>query len=135
MFNGNFYGNNPYMPNIMQPYANNNQFGAAMQQQARQQEIVRVNGKNGAEAYFLSPNSSALLLDESAPIVWLKTTDGAGYPTLTAYDIAPHQTVTPESTSADLSGLEQRVTRLEEILNGKSDTENAKSNKRNGNAE
>ncbi len=39
----------------------------------------------------MPPNSSILLLDETAPIVWLKMTDGAGYPTLNPYDIAPHQ--------------------------------------------
>ena len=54
------------------------------------QEVVRVNGKNGAEAFQMLPNSSILLLDETAPIVWLKTTDGAGYPTITPYDISPH---------------------------------------------
>jgi hypothetical protein len=33
------------------------------------QEVVRVNGRNGAEAYQMAPNSSVLLLDESAPVV------------------------------------------------------------------
>jgi hypothetical protein len=66
-----------------QPQQNNNM--------GIQQQVVRVNGKNGAEAYQMAPNSSILLLDETAPIVWLKTTDGAGYPTVTPYDIAPHQ--------------------------------------------
>ena len=42
--------------------------------------IVRVSGRPGAEAYQMAPNSEVLLLDETAPIVWLKTTDGAGYP-------------------------------------------------------
>lgn len=32
------------------------------------QEIVKVNGKLGAEAYAMSPNSSILLLDISAPM-------------------------------------------------------------------
>jgi hypothetical protein len=35
----------------------------------QRQEVVRVNGRNGAEAYQMAPNSSALLLDESAPVV------------------------------------------------------------------
>ena len=41
-------------------------------------QITRVNGKNGAEAFRMAQNSSALLLDENDPIVWLATTDGAG---------------------------------------------------------
>ena len=35
----------------------------------QRQEIVRVNGKNGADAYQMAPNSSILLLDETAPII------------------------------------------------------------------
>lgn len=54
-------------------------------------EIIKVNGEGGAMAYQMQPNSSVLLLDETAPIVWLKTTDGAGYPSLVAYDIVPHK--------------------------------------------
>ena len=37
----------------------------------------------------MSPNSSIILLDESAPLIWLKMTDGAGYPTITPYRIEP----------------------------------------------
>ena len=33
------------------------------------QEVVRVSGRNGAEAYQMAPNSSILLLDETAPII------------------------------------------------------------------
>lgn len=76
-------------------------------------EVVRVNGKGGAEAFQMAPNASILLLDETAPIVWLKTTDGAGYPTLTPYDIAPHK----EQTPVDTRNLEERIARLEAIVN------------------
>lgn len=76
------------------------------------QEVVRVNGKNGAEAFQLPPNSSILLLDETAPIVWLKITDGAGYPTITPYDINPHQTETVQQKEIDIKPLEQRISKL-----------------------
>lgn len=86
----------------------------------QKQEIVRVNGENGAKAYALAPNSSVLLLDESAPIVWLKTTDGASYPTLTAYSITPYEK--PQEVAApDISALEERISKLERMMsNGKS---------------
>ena len=70
--------NNPYMP---QSYG--------VQNAPTKTEVVRVNGRNGAETYQLPPNSSILLLDTSSPIVWLKTTDGAGYPSLQPYGITP----------------------------------------------
>ena len=54
-----------------------------------------MNGKNGAEAFRMAPNSSILLMDENDPIVWLKTIDGAGYCTVTPYTIAPYQSAPP----------------------------------------
>lgn len=92
---------NPYM-NMQRPY----------QQQPRQ-EVVKVNGENGARAFPIGANSSALLLDESGVIVWLITTDGAGYKSVAAFDITPHET----APAPDLSSLESRITRLEEMIN------------------
>lgn len=79
------------------------------------QEIIRVNGENGAKAYQMAPNSSALLMDESAPLVWLVQTDGAGYKTAVPYTIAPYQS----QPAPDLNDLEDRIKRLEEMINGK----------------
>ena len=76
-------------------------------------QVVRVNGKNGADAYAMGPNSSALLLDESGTIVWAVTTDGAGYKTISPYDITPHK----EAPAPDYNTLESRIARLEGILN------------------
>lgn len=73
--------------------------------------------ENGARAFGMAPNSSVLLLDETAPLVWLKTTDGAGYPTLTPYTITPYHAAPP----VDVNALEQRIARLEEKLNDKPD--------------
>ena len=76
--------------------------------------VVKVNGENGARAFMLGANSSALLLDESGLLVWLVVSDGAGYKTVTPYDITPHQaTPTP-----DFGTLESRIQKLEEIVNG-----------------
>lgn len=108
MFN---YGNSyqPYQASIINPY----------QQQMIKQEIIKVNGENGARAFNLAPNSSALLLDETAPVVWLIQTDGAGYKTVNAYKIEP---VTKQVDN--ISNIEQRLSKLEEIVNAKSDTSN-----------
>ena len=45
-------------------------------QLAPQSQVVKVNGENGARAYQIGANSSALLLDESGLMVWLVTSDG-----------------------------------------------------------
>ena len=85
----------------------------AVQPQVSQQ-VVRVNGENGARAFQIGPNSSAMLLDESGMMVWLVTSDGAGYKTVSAYDIVPHQ----EAPAPDFGNLEDRIKRLEEKVNG-----------------
>ena len=82
-----------------------------------QQEIIRVNGRNGAMSIQMAPSSSVLVLDETAPLVWLCQTDGAGYLTVTPFDIAPHQ----EAPQVSVNDLSARLARLEEIVNGKSD--------------
>ena len=100
-----------------------NPYSAAYQQnvnqyQAQPQQIIKVSGEPGARAYQMPANSSVLLLDEQQPVVWLKTTDGAGYPQLTPYKIEPFE---PEPVP-DLKGIEARIKRLEDMLDGKSNT-------------
>ena len=75
-------------------------------------EIVKVNGMAGAQALRLTPNSSLIALDTTAPIVWLCQADGAGYFTPEAFSIAPYQAQTPESD------IEKRLSRLEGIILG-----------------
>ena len=82
--------------------------------QTAQTQVVRVNGENGARSYQMGANSSALLLDESGLMVWLVTSDGAGYKTVSPYDITPHQ----EAPAPDFGSLESRIKRLEEIIDG-----------------
>lgn len=73
------------------------------------QQIIRVNGEQGARSFRMLPNSSALLLDETAPLVWLATTDGAGYMTVTPFEIKPYQPPPPP----DYQSLLARIERLE----------------------
>lgn len=81
------YGQNPYFPGMPQnPYMQ-----APQQPTIPRQEVVKVNGENGARAYQMGANSSALLLDESGELLWVVTTDGAGYKSVGAFDITPHQ--------------------------------------------
>ena len=60
----------------------------------------------------MAPNSSALVLDETAPIVWYAQTDGTGYLTVTPFDVSPHQAQQP----INLDNLTARVAKLEEAM-------------------
>lgn len=100
--------------NYQNPYLNPYGMQQPVQPILPQSQVIRVNGENGARAYSLGANSSALLLDESGLMVWLVTSDGAGYKTVSAYDITPHQ-VAP---APDYGSLESRIQKLEDIING-----------------
>lgn len=110
-FSGNQYN---YMPN--------SQNGLQRQIQG---DILRVSGINGVNALNLAPNTSVLALDETAPIVWLVSADGAGYKTPTPYDITPHK----DQQSAMQSNFEERLTRLEQIVNEQSDFKSNEQNR------
>lgn len=119
------YGyNNPYLQsvgNFQSPY--NARLNALQGDFVQRQEIIRVNGENGARAYSLAPNSSILLLDETAPIIWLAQTDGAGYKTVTPYTITPYQA----EAAPDYATLEARIKKMEDMLNEKPNNAGVKS--------
>lgn len=122
------------MYNTQQPYFGQPQFNMANQpftqysNNPRRTEIIHVNGENGARTLQMMPNSQALLLDDTAPLVWLAQTDGAGYKTLTPYTITPYQ---PEP-EISLKDIEARLTKIEEAMNhAKSNTPGLDSKKSN----
>ena len=49
------------------------------------QQIIQVNGKASVDTIQLAPNSSVLVMDTSAPIVWMCVSDGIGKVTATPY--------------------------------------------------
>ena len=106
-----------YQPNPFNPYASvNPAYLSQVSHAGNSNQIIKVNGRGGAEAYQMPPNSQVLLLDETQPLLWLKQTDGAGYPSLTAYDIKPHE----ETPVPDMKSLEERITKIEEAMRNES---------------
>lgn len=109
---------NPYQPqfSMYQP--------TQMQQNILpQQQIMQTNGKPTFDTFRMSPNSSILIADTSAPIVWRCTSDGLGNVTSEAFDITPHKdapTLDVASITAILSEMNTRITKLEEMNNDKS---------------
>ena len=82
--------------------------------------VTKVNGRAGAEAYNMPPNSDDLLLDMNDPIIWFVQTDGAGYKTAIPYDISIHTEVKQEDI---IKSIDERLSRLEEAINnGKPNT-------------
>ncbi len=108
------------MPQTVNPYVNYVNSNSYFRPPAY--EVVRVHGREGANAFQMGPNSSLLLLDENDPIVWLAKTDGAGYKTVTPFRIAPYEETPPVDISvlsAKIEQLEADILALKEAQNGK----------------
>lgn len=93
----------------------------------RPQQIIQVNGKASVDTIQLAPNSSVLVMDTSAPLVWMCISDGVGRVTATPYDISVHQEPQADTTPMEkrMAAVESALTRLEERLNEKSHDGNA----------
>ena len=114
----------PQQNQLLQQMLNSSYSGQVPSTQLQEIHTVRVNGEPGARSYALPPNSDAVLIDNTASIIWLVQTDGAGYKTLTPYDITPHEEPKPDDS---IKRLEDRILKLEEKVNsGKSYNSNSK---------
>ena len=83
----NNFGMNPYNPfqTRQQGFPGQPQMFPGQQPQ----NLIRVTGMDGAKAYQMPPNSSVALFDEGEDIFYVKTTDGAGFPTVRAFAFTP----------------------------------------------
>ena len=115
------------MNNIINPYSFQ-QFGMPqlgvqdfqrqfpqMNQQSLQ--LIKVSGLEGAKAYQMPPNSAAALFHESEDILYVKTTDGAGFPTIRTFRFEPFD-VPPEDPKKYVTTEEFEAFK-KEVLNGK----------------
>lgn len=102
-----------------------NPYNQYMPSNIQKTEIDWVNGIEGVRAFPMGANSSKLLADSTAPIVWFVTTDSAGVKSPVAFDIKQH-----EETQVDYNSFEERLKRLEDaFVNGKPDNAASKSKK------
>ena len=111
------------MYNYNQPFFNNYQVHPNTSYQTTYptnvlppQQILQANGKTSVDAIRLSPNSSVLIADTTAPIVWKCVSDSLGNVTADPFDIIPHkdeQEKEREDMSAMLADMNQRLSDLE----------------------
>ena len=105
---------NPIQPNSPYSIFSTPNFG--IQQQIPRMDIIKVNGKNGAEKFEMAPNSSALLLDMNDPLIWFVQTDGAGYKTCLPYSITPYEPPKELDVKAMFNQLTSRLDSIEERM-------------------
>ena len=55
-------------------------------QQAQTQSLIWVQGEAGAKSYLVAPNSTVTLWDSEAPIIYIKSADATGMPSIKIID-------------------------------------------------
>ena len=92
------------------------------------QQVLKAHGKASIDTLALAPNSSVLILDETAPLVWMCISDSIGNVTATPYDIAPHIEEPQIDLDTRLRNIEASISELlKERENGKSNAQPVKS--------
>ena len=119
------------------PYANllaQNQYYPQMNNQQifpqeQTQNLIRVNGIDGAKTYQMSANSTVALFDSNEDIMYIKTTDGAGFPSIRTFNFVEIKQNEKSSGSQDyISRQEFEEFKKELMNNGKQSISRSKSN-------
>lgn len=118
-----------FMPPGVNPFPGAGAYQGGMYGQPqynRPGQVIRVSGIDGAKAFPMMPNESAVLMDENEDIFYFKTTDGAGFPTVRAFSFRPiesqpvdhTQYVTREELDQVVSSIKEMISRAEQpVLN------------------
>lgn len=107
-----------YQPMYQQPY----QYQAITQsnQQAVNNGLIWIQGEAGAKSYLVAPNTTVALWDSEAQVVYLKSADASGMPSMKVLDYtirgdsAPVAAVsqnmdTPYATKEDLTAIQSEI--------------------------
>lgn len=110
------YNPNMYMPQYggYQPTSWGYQASAAQPVNG----LVSVTGMEGAKAYQLPPNSSMPLFDGDEDLLYVKTTDAGGYPTIRTFRFEPVEKDEAKAVEVDYvarSEFEELVAQVEAL--------------------
>lgn len=81
-----------------------------------------IHGENAAWQFPIGPNSEIYLPDADEDIIWWIRTDMNGSRTVQAFDVKPHEKPDP----VNMQDLMERLTAVEDWINGKQNKSNAK---------
>lgn len=112
------YGQNSYMPQLP-TYQYQTQMQPTVQPQV--QELIRVTGIEGAKAYQMPANSVVPLFDANNDIMYIKSTDGAGFPSIRAFRFSPmeDEALEPPTEYVPRPEFDELVRQVKELIDGK----------------
>ncbi len=105
------------------PYYPNNYYPQVPQQQNN--SIIWVNGETGAKAYMVAPNQTVQLWDSEAQVIYLKSADASGMPSIKILDYTIRENtpqkpnISPQSdfaTKDDVDFLKREINALKSKL-------------------
>ena len=110
-----------YNPQMMNP--------TPVQPQEQTQNLIRVNGIDGAKAYQMPANSTVALFDSNEDIMYVKSTDGAGFPSIRTFEFTEKVNVERKSPDVEYISREEFEEFKKELMNnGKQSISRSKSN-------
>ena len=86
--------------------------------QPQRQELIKVNGLEGAKNYPLSPGSTVALFDAESDIMYIKSMDAGGFPSIRTFNFSEAMSTPPSDVETRISSLETEIAQLKEALNG-----------------
>ena len=127
MFQNNFQ--NPYAALMGQTMYNQPQNNQQFFQPEPTQNLIRVNGINGAKAYQMPANSTVALFDSNNDVMYVKSTDGAGFPSIRTFSFTELKEDISTTENTDyISRQEFEEFKKELMNNGKQSISRSKSN-------
>lgn len=93
------------------------------------QNLIRVNGINGAKAYQMPANSTVALFDSNNDVMYVKSTDGAGFPSIRTFSFTElKEDISTTENTYYISRQEFEEFKKELMNNGKQSISRSKSN-------
>ena len=86
--------------------------------QPQRQELIKVNGIEGAKNYPLSSGSTVALFDAESDIMYIKSMDAGGFPSIRTFTFSEAISTPPSDMETRISSLETEIANLKEALNG-----------------
>ena len=84
----------------------------------QRQELIKVNGLEGAKNYPLSPGSTIALFDAESDTMFIKSMDAGGFPSIRIFTFMETTSKPTDTTEIRLSAMEAEIASIKEALNG-----------------
>ena len=98
----------------------------APQQQTQQSGIIWVQGEAAAKSYLVAPNSTVQLWDSEEKIIYLKSADASGMPSMKVLDYTirgeEQKPATEYATKGEVAALAEKIKELKNEIAAKKKT-------------